>query len=193
MSERKELLSKIGRCRAQLSSLCTDLRDYGANKAEARLVFNLIETLQRARADDLRKKGSRVMKPEDKPWNREEFVARQLAIVAKYTKVQLKPKPTPQQKAREAWKPSLEAMAKANGQSNRLLFERTEAEMEEAQRLRQREQFIQTARIANERAVELGYYQRRMEALAERRYDPATGAHQTTVAARTIEGSNVGA
>jgi len=133
------------------------------------------------------------MKPtEERILSKEEFIAWQLAIVAKYTKVQLKPKPTPAEKAREAWKPTLEAVAKANGQSNRLLVERTEAEMEEAQRLRQREQFVQTARIANERAVELGYFQRQMEALAERRYDP-TGiwGTPTTVAAVTIEGSNV--
>jgi hypothetical protein len=112
------------------------------------------------------------MKPNDKPWNREEFVARQLAIVAKCTKVQLKPKPTAQEKAQEAWKPPLEALAKANRQSNKLLVERTEAEMEEAQCQRQQEEFVRRAQIANETAVELGYFQRRMEALADRRWDP---------------------
>jgi hypothetical protein len=112
------------------------------------------------------------MNPNDKPWSREEFVARQLAIVAKYTKVQLKPKPTPQEKAQEAWKPPLETLANTNRQSNKLLVERTEAEMEEAQHQRQREEFVRSAQIANETAVELGYFQRQMEALAERRYDP---------------------
>ena len=113
-----------------------------------------------------------MKQPNDKPWNREEFVARQLAIVAKYTKVQLKPKPTAEQKARETWKPTLEALAKTNRQSTKLLVERTEAEMEEAQRLREREEFIRRAQIANNTAIELGYFQRQMEALAERRWDP---------------------
>jgi hypothetical protein len=111
------------------------------------------------------------MKPND-GWSKEAYIARQLAIVAKYTNVQLKPKPTPEQKAQEAWKPSLGALAKANSQANRRLVERTEAEMEEAQRQHQREEFARRAQIANETAVELGYFQRQMDALANRRYDP---------------------
>jgi hypothetical protein len=112
------------------------------------------------------------MKPNNEPWNKEEFIARQLAIVAKYTKVQLKPKPTAQEKAQETWKPTLETLAKTNRQSNKLLVERTEEEMKEAQRQRQQEEFVRRAQIANETAVELGYFQRRMEALADRRWDP---------------------
>jgi hypothetical protein len=110
--------------------------------------------------------------PNDKPWSREEFVARQLAIVAKYTKVQLKPKPTPQEKAEKAWKPPLETVLEANRQANERALERAEREQEEAQRLRQREQFIRRAQIANETAVELGYMQRQWDALADRRWDP---------------------
>jgi hypothetical protein len=43
------------------------------------------------------------MKLKDDGWSKEAYIARQLAIVAKYTKVQLKPKPTAEQKAEEAW------------------------------------------------------------------------------------------
>ena len=110
--------------------------------------------------------------PNDKPWSREEFVARQLAIVAKYAKVQLKPKPTPQEKAEKAWKPALETLLKTNAQANQKALERAEQEQAEAQRLRQREEFARRAQIANETAIELGYMQRRWDALAERRYDP---------------------
>jgi len=45
MNEKRELLVKIAGCRAQLSSLGSSLRDYGCGKGEARLVHDLIETL----------------------------------------------------------------------------------------------------------------------------------------------------
>jgi hypothetical protein len=106
------------------------------------------------------------------PWNKEAYIARQLAIVAKYTKVQLKPLPTAQEKAQEAWKPALETVLKTNAQANQRALERAEREQEEAQRQCQREDFARRAQLANETAVELGYYQRRWDALAERRWDP---------------------
>jgi hypothetical protein len=110
------------------------------------------------------------MKPtEERLMTKEAIVARLLAIGSK---PKLKPPPTAEQKAREVWKPPLETVLTANRQSNQLALERAEQEQEEAQRLRQREQFIRNAQIANETAVELGYFQRRMEALADRRWDP---------------------
>ena len=110
------------------------------------------------------------MNPNDERlMTKEAIMARLLAIGSK---PKLKPPPTAEQKADKAWKPPLETLAKTNRQSNKLLVERTEAEMEEAQRQRQRDDFIRRAQIANETAVELGYFQRQMEALAERRYDP---------------------
>ena len=110
------------------------------------------------------------MKPtEEYLMTKEAIMARLLAIGSK---PKLKPPPTAQEKAQEAWKPPLEALAKANHQSTKLLVERTEAEMEEAQRLREREEFVRRAQVANNTAIELGYFQRQMEALAERRYDP---------------------
>ena len=110
------------------------------------------------------------MKPtEERSMTKEAIMARLLAIGSK---PKLKPPPTAEQKAERAWKPPLEALAKANHQSTKLLVERTEAEMEEAQRQRQQEEFVRRAQIANETAVELGYFQRRMEALGDRRWDP---------------------
>jgi hypothetical protein len=101
-----------------------------------------------------------------------EAVAAKARAYRESKRVKLEAKPTAEQRAEKAWKPSLEVMAKANQQSNQMLVERTEAEMEEAQLRRQREEFVRHAQFANERAVELGYFQRRMEALAERRWDP---------------------
>ena len=106
---------------------------------------------------------------EERLMTKEAIMARLLAIGSK---PKLNPPPTAEQKAEKAWKPPFETLAKTNRQSNKLLVERTEAEMEEAQRQRQREDFNRRAQLANETAVELGYFQRRMEALAERRYDP---------------------
>jgi hypothetical protein len=80
--------------------------------------------------------------------------------------------PTPQEKAQKAFAPSLEAMVKANAQSTQRVLERTQAELEEAERERDRAEYRQRAQIANFHAIELGYAQRQAEALAARRYDP---------------------
>ena len=109
------------------------------------------------------------MKPNDERLMiKEAIMARLLAIGQK---PKLKPKPTPQEKAREAWKPTFETVLRST-QAERRALEQAEREQEEAQRQRQRAEFIRNAQIANERAVELGYLQQQWDALAERRYDP---------------------
>jgi hypothetical protein len=113
------------------------------------------------------------MKPNDaETFDKEAYIAHQLAIVAKYTKVKLEPKPTAEQKAERAWKKPLQAVVKANSQSEQVELKRVRQELEEAEARRARAEYISHAQIANERAVELGFFQRQMEALAERRYDP---------------------
>ena len=57
-------------------------------------------------------------------------------------------------------------------QSTQRVLERTEAELEEAQRKRNEAEYHRNAEIANFQAIELGYAQRQAEALASRRYDP---------------------
>jgi hypothetical protein len=110
------------------------------------------------------------MKPiEERLMTKEAIMARLLAIGSK---PKLKPPPTAQEKAQEAWKPTLEVLLKNNAAANQRALERAEREQQEAQRLRQHADFIRRAQLANETAVELGYMQRRWDALAERRWDP---------------------
>jgi hypothetical protein len=115
------------------------------------------------------------MKTGNDYWTKEAIMARQMAIFEKHgVKLEPTPKPPPtaQEKAQRAFAPSLEAMVKANAQSNRKVLERTQAELEEAERERDRAQYRRNAEIANFHAIELGYAQRQAEALAARRYDP---------------------
>ena len=98
-----------------------------------------------------------------------EFKARLLAIG--------RPKPAPKpptalEKAQKAFAPKLEAVVKANIQSNERALEFTKAQLEEAERERDRAEYVRRMAVANEQAVELAYAQRQAEALAERRYDP---------------------
>jgi hypothetical protein len=120
--------------------------------------------------------GGAVMKPDNDYWTREAIRARQIAFLERHG-VKLEPEPatkppTPQEKAQKAFAPSLEAMVKANAQSNRKALERTQAELEEAERERDRAEYARRAQIANFQAIELGYAQQQAEALAARRYDP---------------------
>jgi hypothetical protein len=104
---------------------------------------------------------------EEYVFDKEAFVARLLAIRAKP-----KPKATAQERAQQAFVPTLEVMVKANAQSNRRVLERTQAELEEAERERNRAAYRERVEIANFQAIELAYAQRQAEALAARRYDP---------------------
>jgi hypothetical protein len=116
------------------------------------------------------------MKPtEEREMTYEAILARQRALFEKWDKrkLQAKPKPpTAEQKAQQAFAPTLEAMVKANAQSNQRALDRTKSELEEAERERNEAQYRRNAEIANFQAIELGYAQRQAEALAERRYDP---------------------
>lgn len=110
------------------------------------------------------------MKQHDEVFDKEAFVARLMAIGTK-PKPQQKP-PTAQEKAAQAFKPTLEAVVKANAQSNQRALERTRQELEEAERERDRAEYVKRVELATFQAIELGYAQRQAEALAERRYDP---------------------
>jgi hypothetical protein len=120
------------------------------------------------------------MKPtEEREFTYEAILARQNAIFERYEAKQkalakaAAAKPTAEQKATERWAARpLESVVKANNQSNQRALERTKAEMEEAERKRQQEEYVRRAQIANYQAIELGYAQRQAEALAARRYDP---------------------
>jgi hypothetical protein len=116
------------------------------------------------------------MKPnEDRLMTKEAILARYMAIFEKHDakrKPTAKPKPTAEEKAQQAFAPTLEVVVKANAQSNQRALDRTKAELEEAEQERDREEYRQLAEIANFQAIELGYAQRQAEALAARRYDP---------------------
>ena len=110
------------------------------------------------------------MKPDPNYWTKEAIMARYRAILDKPRPP--KPKPTAEQKAQQAFAPTLEAMAKANAQSTQRVLDRTKAELVEAERKRNEAEYHRRAEIANFQAIELGYAQRQAEALAVRRYDP---------------------
>jgi hypothetical protein len=111
------------------------------------------------------------MKPtEERLMTREAILARYMAIFNKPRPP--KPKPTAEEKAQRSFAPTLEAVVKANAQSNQRALDRTKAELEEAERERNEREYRRRAEIANFQAVELGYAQRQAEALAGRRYDP---------------------
>ena len=112
-----------------------------------------------------------MKRTEERLMTKEAIMALYLAIINKPAPPKPKP-PTPQEKAQQAWKPSLETVLKTNAHSNQKALERAEREQEEAQRQRQREDFIRRAQIANNTAIELGYLQRQWETLSERRWDP---------------------
>jgi hypothetical protein len=114
------------------------------------------------------------MKPNEE-MTYEAILARQNAIFERYEarqKLAAKPTPSAKAKATERWTPPLEVAAKTAVQSTQRVLERTEAELEEAQRKRNEAEYHRNAEIANFQAIELGYAQRQAEALASRRYDP---------------------
>jgi hypothetical protein len=96
------------------------------------------------------------------------------SLLASFTRKPLKPPkpPTAEQKAQAAWAQPLGIVVKANAQSDRKALERAEAELKEAERVRERERYRHLAQIVNEQAIERAYQQQQWEALAARRYDP---------------------
>src|SRR5207253_11520495 len=66
--------------------------------------------------------------------SKEEFAARLMAIAEKHRRKAAEAKPlTAEEKAKEKFAPSLEAVVKANAQSNRRVLERTREELERSE------------------------------------------------------------
>ena len=111
------------------------------------------------------------MKQPNEVFDKEAFIARLLAIG---TKPKPKPPvPTAQEKAQQAWKKqSLSAVLKAEKQTCEQALKAKEEALREAQEQRERDEYVRRQQQITESAVQLGYAQRRAEALAARRYDP---------------------
>jgi hypothetical protein len=102
-------------------------------------------------------------------FDKEAFVARLMAIG---TKPKPKPAPTAQEKAQEAFKPTLERVLQTEKQTCEQALRAKEQALREAQERREREQYAEHVARINNSAIELAYAARQAERLAARRYDP---------------------
>jgi ABC-type ATPase with predicted acetyltransferase domain len=123
-----------------------------------------------------------MKQPNDKyVFDPEDFMARQRAIFEKHGLLELwepgssvvtKPVPTAQEKAQEAFKPTLERVLKAEKQTCEQALKAKEEALKEAQVRRERDEYAQHVARINNSAIELAWAARQAEALAARRYDP---------------------
>jgi hypothetical protein len=121
-----------------------------------------------------------MKKPNDKyVFDPEVELARTRAIFEKHGLLELwegkpkaKPAPTAQEKAQEAFKPTLERVLKAEKQTCEQALKAKEEALREAQVRRERDEYAQHVQRINNSAIELAWAARQAEALAARRYDP---------------------